>query len=173
MRFFAPGTECQWRLESEPLSRPGRATSQPAERACFSPQTPSASGEGGLWRKACWGTGWLNSRRDNGSLSDRDRHAAHAAPHGRPLPPRQVVDAHEGRPPPLGQLGQGTEDPAHLAVAVGVYTPEAGTHRVQAHEADEGVRHEEVLDLAQVPVQLQGALPLRVRLVDELEDVDP
>src|SRR5262249_60213545 len=89
-------------------SRPGRATSEPAERACFSPQTPSASGEGGLWRKACWGTGWLNSRRDNGSLSDRDRHTAQAsdnAPAGgrhavSPLGLGDDLDVTAAEPPP-------------------------------------------------------------------------
>src|SRR5271165_135642 len=67
------GRACQWRSESEPLWRPGRATLEPRLRTCVSPQTPSATSEGRLWRNACWGRAWLTSRRDSGSLPDRYR----------------------------------------------------------------------------------------------------
>jgi hypothetical protein len=45
-------------------------------RPCVWPQVPSAPGEGHLGPDASRGPGWLNSHRESGSVSDRDRHFA-------------------------------------------------------------------------------------------------
>jgi hypothetical protein len=64
---------CQQRPGIEPLSRPGRATPVRGLRPCVWPQVPSAPSEGHLGPDASRGPGWLNSHRESGSVSGRDR----------------------------------------------------------------------------------------------------